>query len=72
MFDCELDYYGIMSFEGIMDQDSLPPIMAEAKWNFHVAKVEHNLVFLAHGCHYKLYQKMIDNNKMHKGRPNNQ
>ena len=65
MFDRELDYYGIMSAEGITGQKSLPQIMAEVKRKFNVAKMDHDLFFLAHECHYKFYQNMLDD-KNHK------
>ena len=66
MFDRELDYYGIMSAEGITGRKSLPQFMAEAKRKLCVAKKDHDLVFLAHESHCKFYQNMLDDDKMQK------
>ena len=56
MFDRELDYYGIVSAEGITTQESL----AKTIESFSEAKGKHDMFFFALECYYQFGQKRLN------------
>ncbi|KAL7529259.1 hypothetical protein ACHAXR_004829 [Thalassiosira sp. AJA248-18] len=59
MFDRELDFYGINSVEGTVNQESLIQVID----SFHHAKTKHDMFFLAFEAHYQHGQKKESTSK---------
>ena len=57
MFDRELDYYGIVSSDGVSAQKSLPEVM---KMFVH-GRIKHDMFFLALECHIQFSKHQLNN-----------
>lgn len=67
MFERELDYYGITSNEGmITDQGSLMKTMTSVKAQYHEAKMNHDMFFLAQECYHQYGKAKMEQARMRK------